>query len=77
MDGAAILFGATAVAYLLAVLGVSITAGRVTGLRGRAALALSFPVMHFSYGLGYLRRVTELALAPARRARQAELPLSR
>ena len=77
MDGAAVLFGATAVAYLLAVLGVSITAGRVTGLRGRAALALAFPVMHFSYGLGYLRRVTELALAPARRARQADLPLSR
>ena len=77
MDGAAVLFGATAAAYLLAVLGVSITAGRVTGLRGRAALALAFPVMHFSYGLGYLTRVMELALAPARRARQAELPLSR
>jgi len=77
MDEAAVLFGATAVAYLLAVLGFSITAGRVAGLRGAAALALAFPVMHFSYGLGFLRRVMQLALAPGRRARHAELPLSR
>src|SRR5437870_8931145 len=40
--------------------------------RGGAALALAFPVMHFSYGLGYLRRIMELALPSGRRARRSE-----
>src|SRR3989449_11255046 len=44
---AELLLAATGAAYLLAVLGCSITAGRRAGFRAAAALALVFPVMHF------------------------------
>ncbi|HEU5262199.1 MAG TPA: glycosyltransferase family 2 protein [Gemmatimonadales bacterium] len=77
VHAAFLLFGATAVAYLLAVLGFSISAGRKAGPRGVAALALVFPVMHFRYGLGFLRRVLELPFGSGHQARRAELPLSR
>jgi len=77
VDAAFLLFQATAVAYLLAVLGFSISAGRKAGPRGVAALALVFPVMHFRYGLGFLRRVLELPFRSGHHARRAELPLSR
>ncbi len=62
---------------LVAVLGFSISAGRKAGLRSVAALALVFPVVHVSYGLGFLRCVVALALRSGRPARHAELPLSR
>ncbi len=77
VDAAGFLSGATAAAYLLAVLGFSITAGRKAGFRGIAALAIVFPVLHFSYGLGFLRRTVELALGPGGAPRSSEVPLSR
>src|SRR3989442_13619034 len=51
---AELLLAATGAAYLLAVLGCSITAGRRAGFRAAAALAPVFPAMHFSYRLGFL-----------------------
>ena len=77
VEPAGALFGAVAGTYLLAVLGFAIAAGRKVGLRTAAALALAFPVLHFSYGLGFLRGALELALGSGRHARHTELPLSR
>jgi len=48
------------------------------GARSALALPLVFPVLHMSYGVGFLRRTLELTLRPARRSgNAAELPLSR
>ena len=66
----------TAAAYLVALLGFSVRVVRRTGLRGVGSLAMVFPVMHFSYGFGFLRRTIELALGSTRRS-YAQLPLSR
>src|SRR5439155_1208703 len=68
---AGLLLGATAAAYLLVVLACSITAGRHAGFRGAVALALVFPVMHVSYGLGFLRALGELLVGSERQARLA------
>lgn len=70
-------FVATAATYVLAVLGFSIGAGRKAGPPTVAALALVFPVLHFSYGVGFLRCVADLALGSRRKTWQAGLPLSR
>jgi glycosyltransferase involved in cell wall biosynthesis len=70
-------FVATAVTYLLAVLGFSIGAGRKAGPPTVAALALVFPVVHFSYGVGFLRCVADLALGSRRKMWRPGLPLSR
>ncbi|HYU90699.1 MAG TPA: glycosyltransferase family 2 protein [Gemmatimonadales bacterium] len=72
-----IAFVATATAYVLAVLGFSIGAGRKAGPPTVAALALVFPVVHFSYGVGFLRCVAELALGSRHKTWHAGLPLSR
>jgi len=65
-------------AYGAAALAAAIRASRGLGLRGTIALAAVFPVMHVSYGLGFLRRLAEFALQPGRPAGDAtELPLSR
>jgi len=72
-----IAFVATATAYVLAVLGFSIGAGRKAGPPTVAALALVFPVVHFSYGVGFLRCVADLALGSGRKTWHAGLPLSR
>jgi glycosyltransferase involved in cell wall biosynthesis len=77
VPAAGLLFGATLTTYLLAVLGFSFSTARQTGFRSAAALALVFPVLHISYGLGFVRCVLELALGLARRAPHAEMPLSR
>lgn len=74
---AGVLFGATLATYLLAVLRFSFGTARRTGFRSAAALALVFPVLHVSYGLGFVKCVLELALGFPRRAPQAEVPLSR
>ena len=77
VDAARLLFAATVAVYLLPVLGVSLGIGRTAGWRTAAALALVFPVLHISYGLGFLKCALQLALGSGRRARQVELPLSR
>lgn len=77
LHAARLLLAATATAYLLAVVGFSIGAGRKAGFRTIAALALVFPVVHFSYGFGFLRCVMDLALGFRRKPWQASLPLSR
>lgn len=74
---ASVLLAATAATYLVAVLGFSIAAGRHAGLRTTAALALVFPVVHGSYGFGFLRSLVRLALDSRRKAWRASLPLSR
>ena len=70
-------FVATAATYLLAVVGFSIAGGRKAGPSTMAALALVFPVVHFSYGVGFLRCVVDLALGSRRKTWHAGLPLSR
>jgi len=73
----AVTFVATAATYVLAVLGFSVIAGRKSGPPTMAALAVVFPVVHFSYGVGFLRCVADLAFRSRRKPWQAGLPLSR
>src|SRR5690349_24211022 len=77
VGAARVVFAATAAAYLLSVLGCSVVAGRKAGLRTIAGLALVFPVVHVSYGFGFLRCVLDLAVRSRRLASRATLPLSR
>lgn len=75
---AGLLFGAVAGAYAAAVLTCCGLAVRRHGVRCALALAAVFPVLHLSYGFGFIRRALELV--PLRRPRPravAELPLSR
>lgn len=71
------LFGATLATYLVAALKFSFGTWRRSGFRSAAALALVFPVLHISYGLGFIKCVSELALGFTQRVPQAEVPLSR
>jgi hypothetical protein len=73
---AAAVFAATAGTYLLSLIAFAIQAGSKAGLRTVAALAVVFPVVHFSYGIGYLRSVFQL-LRGSRRPWPASLPSSR
>ena len=77
VPGSGVLFAAISATYLMAVLKFSFTTWRREGFRSAAALALSFPVLHISYGLGFVKCVLELALGFTRRVPQAEVPLSR
>jgi glycosyltransferase involved in cell wall biosynthesis len=77
VDAARLMFAATVAVYLLPVLGFSLSVARKAGWRTAAALALVFPVLHMSYGLGFLKCALQLALGSGRRARHVELPLSR
>jgi hypothetical protein len=77
VDAARLMFPATVAVYLLPVLGFSLSVARKAGWRTAAALALVFPVLHMSYGLGFLKCALQLALRSGRRARHVELPLSR
>ena len=71
-------FLAIATSYLAAVLAFAGMASLKHGMRVGVRLAAIFPTLHFSYGIGFLKRSLELGLRPARRARQtASLPLSR
>lgn len=77
LEVARLLLGAIASAYLLGTLASSLAARRKAGLSVVPALALVFPVLHFSYGFGFLKGAAQLALGAGRTARRAELPLSR
>jgi glycosyltransferase involved in cell wall biosynthesis len=65
-------------AYATAVLTCSGLAARRHGIRCASVLAVVFPLLHFSYGLGFIRRLLEFVALRRPRARAvAELPLSR
>jgi glycosyltransferase involved in cell wall biosynthesis len=65
-------------AYAAAVVVCSAAAARQHSSAVVAALVAVFPVQHFSYGFGYLRRIAEFALRPGRRnSKPVLIPLSR
>jgi glycosyltransferase involved in cell wall biosynthesis len=71
-------FAALVGGYLLADLAAAVHAGRHQGAAVVGWLALAFPVLHFSYGLGWLRGAVEfLLLRRARAAGALHLPPSR
>jgi len=75
---AAVLFAAIGGTYAAAVLTCAGLAVRRHGIRCAAALAVVFPTLHVSYGVGFLRRLFALLSLRRSRARAvAELPLSR
>ena len=77
VPGAGVLLVAALAPYLLAVAACAIRAGRRGGLRTVAALGLAFPVVHFSYGLGFLQCALKSLLGSGRPAPPVEMPLSR
>ena len=76
LPAAAALSAGIAGMYGALIAACSISAARRHGAKCAAALAVVFPVLHVSYGLGFLRRLVELVAMP-RAQRPAELPLSR
>ncbi len=78
VPGAAALLVAAVVPYLVAVAACAIGAGlRRGGLRTVAALGLAFPIVHFSYGLGFLQSALKSLLGSGRPAPPVEMPQSR
>ena len=67
--------GAIASVYAALVLGCSARAARTCGIACALRLMLVFPLQHFTYGFGYLRRVLELATRPGHRRPDAALIL--
>jgi glycosyltransferase involved in cell wall biosynthesis len=65
--------------YAAAILVCAARVWRSHGTRCATALALAFPVLHFSYGLGFLRGLRDGLLGRPRRWRRdpASVPLSR
>ena len=76
LPAAAILSAGIAGLYGALIAACSFGAARRHGAKVALALAVVFPVLHVSYGLGFLRRLVELVTMPETR-RVAELPLSR
>jgi glycosyltransferase involved in cell wall biosynthesis len=65
-------------AYATAVAVCSVASARQHSSAVAAALVATFPIQHFSYGFGYLRRIAEFALRPGRRdPKPVLMPLSR
>jgi len=78
LPAAGLAFAGIAGAYAAAVLTFAGLAARRHGIRCALALAAVFPVLHVSYGLGFLRRLLGFFTLGRSRARDvAELPLSR
>ena len=78
VPGAGALLLSAAVPYLLAVAACAIGAGlRRGGLRTAAALGLAFPIVHVSYGLGFLQGALKSLLGSGRPAPPIEMPQSR
>ena len=59
---ARVLFGLTVGGYVVADLGVAAAIARRAGQRVGLAVSAVFPVLHFAYGLGYLRGVFEFLI---------------
>jgi glycosyltransferase involved in cell wall biosynthesis len=70
------LFALVAGSYALLVVLVAARAAHAHGLRCAAALTLVFPVLHFSYGAGFLRGIRDHLVAPGE-PHPATLQLSR
>jgi glycosyltransferase involved in cell wall biosynthesis len=78
LPAAGVLCAAIGAVYATAVLTCAGLAARRHGIRCAAVLAVVFPLLHFSYGLGFIRRLLEFVALRRPRARAvAELPLSR
>lgn len=78
LPAAAALFAAIAGLYAATVLTFAALAARRHGIRVALVLATVFPVLHVSYGCGFLRRLVGMLRVGRRSARGvAELPLSR
>jgi glycosyltransferase involved in cell wall biosynthesis len=64
--------------YLVGVVGCSTLVAFTRGLRYAPALCAVFPVLHVSYGLGFLKGIAVFGIrAPKRGMAAAEIPLSR
>lgn len=74
---ARLLLGAVVGVYTLAVVGVSLSVVRRLGASAASRLVVIFPVLHLSYGVGYLRGALDLMLGRWRRGRSLATPLSR
>ncbi|MGE5801471.1 MAG: glycosyltransferase family 2 protein [Gemmatimonadota bacterium] len=70
------LIAAALVLYLIAVVACSLAAVRRHGWRCALALAATFPTLHWSYGVGYLRGVWDHIVRGRRRQPRA-VPLTR
>ncbi len=79
VPGAGLLCAVIAGAYAAAVGVVSARASRRLGMRATLALTVVFPVVHLSYGVGFLRRLLAFALQAGRRRLEepGDIPLSR
>jgi hypothetical protein len=63
--------------YLIAVVGCSTMVAFERGLRYAPALCVVFPVLHVSYGVGFLKGVVEFLIFGQKRVVGAEIPISR
>jgi hypothetical protein len=67
-----------AAVYAAVVLGASVAAVRAHGIRVATVLAGVFPMLHVSYGVGFLRGVVDHVFGLHRRGQDAAaIPLSR
>jgi GT2 family glycosyltransferase len=76
LPAATAMFILIALAYTLAVLGSAVGAGARHGLGCAAALTAVFPILHFSYGVGFLLGIRDHLLARSA-PRTSALGLSR
>jgi hypothetical protein len=75
---AAVVWGLIAGSYGAAALGCALALARRHGLSCALALAGTFPVVHFSYGWGFLRGAWRAVVAPGRHwGNPTAVPLSR
>lgn len=63
--------------YLIAVVGCSTLVAFERGLRYAPSLCVVFPVLHVSYGVGFLRGVAEFLIFGQKREVGAKIPISR
>jgi len=78
LPAAAVMFAGIAGAYAATVLTCAGLAARRHGIRCALALVAVFPVLHVSYGIGFLRRLFGMLTVGRSHTRDvAELPLSR
>jgi glycosyltransferase involved in cell wall biosynthesis len=73
----AALFGLVVATYAAADLAMASSVARTEGLRCAAALSLVFPVLHVSYGLGFLHGMIRFLLLRRQRLSTVELRMSR
>lgn len=72
------LLGATVFTYVVIVVGCSVFVALQQGLRCAAALSLVFPVLHLSYGLGYLMGTLDFLIFKRRPGKDtASIPITR